>query len=159
MFNCSGNPTNATTSSSGGSISNGGAGALGGSMGTSGASNAGDSVLQRQNDAKRDGLYIQPTLTKVKAAAMRRDTTLNATIQGNVYAQPLYVQNGPSGKGIFIVVTESNNVHAVSETDGSSVWTKISARLREPRVLAAVTSRRSALPARRLSICRRERCS
>ncbi len=124
MLNCSGTPPNANTSSSGGSTSNGGAASLGGLTGTSGASNAGDSVLQRQNDAKRDGLYIQPTLTKVKAAAMHRDTSLSATIQGNVYAQPLYVQNGPGGKGIFIVVTESNNVHAVSETDGSSVWTK-----------------------------------
>jgi hypothetical protein len=81
-------------------------------------------VLQLHKHASRDGLYVEPAITKAKAAAMARDTSLNATIQGNVYAQPLYVQNGPGGKGIFIVVTESNNVHAVAEADGTAVWTK-----------------------------------
>jgi hypothetical protein len=71
----------------------------------------------------RDGLYVQSTFTKTEAATFHRDTTMAPTaVQGAVYAQPLYVQNGPGGKGIFIVVTTMNNVYAVSETDGSQVW-------------------------------------
>jgi hypothetical protein len=71
----------------------------------------------------RDGMYVQPTFTKTEAATFHRDTTMAPTVvQGAVYAQPLYVQNGPGGKGVFIVVTAMNNVYALSETDGSQVW-------------------------------------
>src|SRR5207237_7972597 len=62
-------------------------------------------------------------IRKAAAATLHRDTTMAPTvIQGAVYAQPLYVQNGPGGKGVFIVVTATNNVYALSETDGSQVW-------------------------------------
>jgi hypothetical protein len=72
-----------------------------------------------------DGLYVQPALTKTEAATFHKDTTMAPTVvQGAVYAQPLYVQNGPGGKGVFIVVTAMNNVYALSETDGSQVWTR-----------------------------------
>jgi hypothetical protein len=82
------------------------------------------SVLMRNNHPTRDGNYLQPTLTHAVAAQMVLDTTFKPTITGNVYPQPLYVANGPSGKGAFYVVTESNNVHAVAEADGSALWTK-----------------------------------
>ena len=38
---------------------------------------------------------------------------------GNVYAQPLYIEGGPSGKAMVIAVTESNNVYALDAVDGS----------------------------------------
>jgi hypothetical protein len=40
-----------------------------------------------------------------------------------VWAQPLYLSNGPGGKGIFLVVTTGNNVYALDETTGAIVWT------------------------------------
>ncbi|HXI59744.1 MAG TPA: hypothetical protein VNO55_26940, partial [Polyangia bacterium] len=83
-----------------------------------------ESVLQRNKHANRDGHYRQPLLTKAAAATMTLEADFKPTILGNVFAQPLYVEQGPGGKGMFIVVSESNNVHAVAETDGATVWTR-----------------------------------
>ncbi len=44
------------------------------------------------------------------------------TIVGNVYAQPLYLDNGPGGRATIIAVTESNNVYALDAVDGSIIW-------------------------------------
>ncbi len=114
--------------SGGSSTAKSGSGAT--SAGQSSTAPAGDggtggdpSVLLLHNHVTRDGVYTEPSLTPTVAAAMHRDATFTATIAGNVYAQPLYVQNGPGGKGIFIVVTESDNVYAVDE-NGAQVWTK-----------------------------------
>jgi hypothetical protein len=93
-------------------------------MGTGGAPSGTGPVLMRSNHLNRDAHFVQPMLTKAAAAKMALDATFHPTIQGNVYAAPLYVDNGPGGKGIFIVVTESNNVHAVFEADGSTAWTQ-----------------------------------
>jgi hypothetical protein len=83
-----------------------------------------ESVLQRNKHANRDGHYRQPQLTKAAAATMTLEAAFKPTILGNVFAQPLYVEQGPGGQGIFIVVSESNNVYAVAETDGTTVWTR-----------------------------------
>jgi hypothetical protein len=39
-----------------------------------------------------------------------------------VYAQPLYVVNGPGGKEAFIVATETNHVTAFDATTGAVLW-------------------------------------
>ena len=39
-----------------------------------------------------------------------------------VYAQPLYIDNGPGGRPTIIAVTESNNVYALDAVDGSVIW-------------------------------------
>jgi hypothetical protein len=120
--NGTGTGTGASTgsgSTGSGSTSTGQTTTAGGDGGTSGD----DSVLMLHKNVSHDGLYIQPSLNKTVAAAMHKDATFSATIAGNVYAQPLYVQNGPGGKGIFIVATESNTVYAVSDT-GAPVWNK-----------------------------------
>jgi len=95
-----------------------------------GASDSGQSVLERNKHASRDGIFVQPTLTKAKAAMMAADTTfvpsLNAsTVAGgnNVWASPLYLQNGPGGKGAFFAVTTGNDVYALDETTGATIWT------------------------------------
>ena len=82
------------------------------------------SVLQRNKHATRDGHYVQPLLTRSAAATLVLDASFTPTITGNVYAQPLYVASGPGGKGMFIVATEDNNVHAVAEADGAPIWTR-----------------------------------
>jgi hypothetical protein len=91
--------------------------------GSDGAVIVGDSVLQRNKNPARDGLFVQPSLTKAAAATMHIDTTFTPAFTGNVFASPLYVQNGPGGRGAFIIVTESNDVFAFDETSGATLWT------------------------------------
>src|SRR5262249_7307525 len=80
------------------------------------------SVAGHHNHGSRDGLYIDPAFTQTAAAGLRRDTNFNGTIAGNVYAQPLYVENGPEGRTMVIAVTESNNVYALDAADGKVIW-------------------------------------
>jgi len=81
-------------------------------------------VLERNKHPSRDGHFLQPTLTKAAAAKMAMDTTFNAAYTGAVWASPLYLDKGPGGKGIFIVVTTGNDVIALDETSGAVVWMK-----------------------------------
>jgi outer membrane protein assembly factor BamB len=53
---------------------------------------------------------------------MTRDMNFDGTISGNVYAQPLYIENGPAGAAMVIVVTESNNVYALDALTGTVIW-------------------------------------
>jgi hypothetical protein len=101
-----------------------------GSAGSSGttAPTAGNSVLQRGNNAARNGNYVQPTLTKAAAKAMMMpDAAFNtaATFTGNVYSTPLYLDTGPGnpGAGFYIVTTTGNDVLTFSDT-GTAGWTK-----------------------------------
>jgi hypothetical protein len=78
-------------------------------------------VTQHHNNPSRDGLYIDSAFTAAAAAGLTRDLGFSGTIVGNVYAQPLYVEGGPSGP-VVIAVTESNNVYALNATTGAIVW-------------------------------------
>ncbi len=84
--------------------------------------NASVNVTQHHNHASRDGLYIDSGFTQAAAVNVTRDTNFNGTIVGHVYAQPLYIENGPNGRAMVIAVTESNNVYALDATDGSIIW-------------------------------------
>ena len=112
----------------------GGPGSAGGagSPGMAGASggppvNTTDSVLERNNNASRDGLFVQPKLTKAAIATMAADATFNtgAKFTGNMWASPLYLAPASAGgKGLFFAVTTGNDVLAIDETTGATVWTK-----------------------------------
>ena len=65
-------------------------------------------VTQEHNHISRDGLYIDSAFTRTAAANLRRDLNFNGTILGSVYAQPLYIENGPGGAAMIIVATETN---------------------------------------------------
>jgi hypothetical protein len=78
-------------------------------------------VTQYHNNGSRDGLYIDSAFTQSAAANLTRDLNFDGTIVGNVYAQPLYIEGGPSGP-MVIAVTESNNVYALNAVDGSVIW-------------------------------------
>ena len=78
-------------------------------------------VIQEHNNLSRDGLYIDAAFTPAAAAGLTRDLNFNGTISGNVYAQPLYIEGGPSGP-MIIAVTESNNVYALNATTGTVIW-------------------------------------
>ncbi len=79
-------------------------------------------VTQFHNHASRDGLYIDSAVTQSAATNLTRDLNFDGTIVGNVYAQPLYLDNGPGGRPTIIAVTESNNVYALDALDGSIIW-------------------------------------
>jgi hypothetical protein len=93
-----------------------------GLWGTVVPANAQVNVTQYHNHSSRDGLYIDSGFTPSAAANLTRDMSFNGTIQGNVFAQPLYIDNGPGGRPTIIVVTELNNVYALHAVDGSIIW-------------------------------------
>src|SRR5205823_7436408 len=68
-----------------------------------------------------DGVYIDPAVTPSAAVNLTRDLNFNGAISGNVYAQPLYIEGGPSGP-MIIAVTESNNIYALNATTGTVIW-------------------------------------
>jgi hypothetical protein len=109
-----------------GGAGTGGATGTAGSGGGSGGSVAvGDSVLMHHKNASRDGVYVEPALTKTAAAGLHKDTTFTSTaVQGQVYAQPLFVDGGGSGRDLIIVATQTNNVYAFDAANGSQVWMK-----------------------------------
>jgi hypothetical protein len=39
-----------------------------------------------------------------------------------MWAAPLYLENGPNNKGVFFAVTTGNDIFALDETTGSTVW-------------------------------------
>jgi len=84
--------------------------------------NAQVDVTQFQNHSSRDGLYVDSAFTQPAAASLTRDLNFDGTIVGDVYAQPLYIDNGPGGRPTIIAVTESNNVYALDAVNGSIVW-------------------------------------
>jgi hypothetical protein len=79
-------------------------------------------VTQEHNHITRDGLYIDSAFTRAAAANLRRDLNFNGTISGSVYAQPLYVENGPGGAAMIIVATETNRVYALNANTGAVIW-------------------------------------
>src|SRR5262245_943107 len=79
-------------------------------------------VTQFHNNPSRDGLYVDPAFTESAAGNLTRDLNFDGSIVGNVYAQPLYLDNGPGGRPTIIAVTESDNVYALDAIDGSVVW-------------------------------------
>ena len=78
-------------------------------------------VTQEHNNLSRDGLYVDAAFTPAAAAGLTRDLNFDGTIIGNVYAQPLYIEGGPSGP-MIIAVTESNRVYALNATTGTVIW-------------------------------------
>jgi hypothetical protein len=84
--------------------------------------NAQVNVTQFHNHDSRDGLYVDSAFTPNAAANLTRDLNFDGTIVGNVYAQPLYLDNGPGGRATIIAVTESNNVYSLDAVDGSVIW-------------------------------------
>jgi hypothetical protein len=96
---------------------------MSGAMGTAGAT-AGEpqSVLERNKHPSRDGHFVQPLLTKAKAATMTFDASFQATFTGSMWASPLYAENGPGGAGAFFAVTTGGDVLALDETTGVVLW-------------------------------------
>ena len=86
------------------------------------APDTGPSVLQHHKHATRDGLYVDPLLTKGSAARLQRDAAFNGVIDGAVFAQVLYVEAGPKGREAILAVTEKNNLYALDAATGVVLW-------------------------------------
>jgi hypothetical protein len=113
------------TGTGGAKPATGGAVGTGGVIGTGGAGGtaSGQSVLERNNHPSRDGIFVQPKLTKAVAGTLKLESDFQATFTGNMWASPVYLQNGPGGKGLFFAVTTGNDVFALDETTGAKIWT------------------------------------
>jgi hypothetical protein len=79
----------------------------------------GASVLLARNHLNRDGLFANTGISKASLATMQRDNTFAGTVNGSVFASPLYVENGPQGHGAFFVATATNYVYALDEGTGT----------------------------------------
>ena len=86
------------------------------------SANAQVDVTQFHNHDSRDGLYVDSAFTPGAAANLTRDLNFDGTIGGNVYAQPLYIEDGPGGAAMILVATESNNVYALDAINGTVIW-------------------------------------
>ncbi|HVV70626.1 MAG TPA: hypothetical protein VHI52_03865, partial [Verrucomicrobiae bacterium] len=80
------------------------------------------SVSQHHNHASRDGVFVDPAFTPGRAGGLARDLNFDGRVNGNVYAQPLYIEGGPGGKAMIIAVTESNYVYALDALSGTPLW-------------------------------------
>jgi hypothetical protein len=125
------------TDSGSGVLADGGAKPDGGADGgrpdsgaSSGSSGGGDAstvpatfdVLQHHKNATRDGVYADALMTKAYAATLTLDAAFAPALNGDVYAQPLYVTDGPHrGQEAFVVATETNHVTAIDGT-GAVIW-------------------------------------
>ena len=79
---------------------------------------AAESVITYHNAANRSGLYVAPTLSWTTAPHVKLDTSFHATVDGDVYAQPLYWAPADS----VIVATENNFVYALNAGTGAQLW-------------------------------------
>jgi hypothetical protein len=79
------------------------------------------SVYQHHKNGTRDGVYVDPTLTN-RAAATMHSLGFMGTVTTGVYAQPLYVQQGPGGQETILVATEANHLTAFNAATGAVIW-------------------------------------
>ncbi|HEY8206580.1 MAG TPA: hypothetical protein VIG99_03795 [Myxococcaceae bacterium] len=100
----------------------GGGGGDGGQDG--GPPGATTQVLEYHGGPSRSGVYADPGMTRaaVTAGAVHRDPGFAGTFVGQVYAQPLYFENGGGRPDLVIVATETNNVIALDAVTGGVVW-------------------------------------
>ena len=73
-------------------------------------------------DPSRTGHYVVPDLTWTRAASAHLDQSFDGQVQGRIYAQPLYWHPPDTARGLLIVVTEANTVHALDAQTGREVW-------------------------------------
>jgi hypothetical protein len=83
---------------------------------------ASDGVLTYHNSNLRHGAYVVHALTLDAAGTMRPDARFRASLNGNIYAQPLYWRPAGARIGLVIAATESNSVYALNEFTGGVVW-------------------------------------
>jgi outer membrane protein assembly factor BamB len=84
----------------------------------------GPNVLTHHKHASRDGVFVDSAFTKDAIRRTARDLSFAPTIDGAVFAQPLFVEAGVGGKDALIVATEKNHVYALDAASGVALWDK-----------------------------------
>ena len=92
-------------------------------------------VLEHHGGPTRAGVYADPALTRAAAARVRPDVGFRATIDGAVYAQPLYVPGARGGRALVVAASQRNEVAAFDAATGAPVWRR---RLGTPVPLSAL---------------------
>ncbi len=82
------------------------------------------SVLEHHNNSRRDGVYVDSTLTKASSSTFHIDPAFKAPTPGAIYAQLLYVAGAPNGNGMIIAAGELNNVSAFDAATGTQIWNR-----------------------------------
>jgi hypothetical protein len=82
----------------------------------------GVSVLEQHLHPTRDGAYIDPRMTKAAAASVYINAGFPATVVGNVYADPLYVNGWKPGQDAIFIATDQNHVTALDAAKGTQLW-------------------------------------
>ena len=80
------------------------------------------SVLEHHNGPRRNGLYVDPSLTRAAAASFHPDPTFQAAVPGSIFGQLLYAADGAGNADLVIAVTEENDVAAFAAASGATVW-------------------------------------
>ena len=70
----------------------------------------------------RSGAYVVPGLTWQAAIRMHRDPAFDGTVEGHIYAQPLFWRPSGEARGLIIAATESDVVTALDAETGRTVW-------------------------------------
>jgi hypothetical protein len=134
LVGCNNDKGSSANGGAGGAAGNQVAGGTGGSTGTGGSAPpvpSGESVLMHHKNLSRDGVYVQPKLTKAAiAASFNKDPNFSAVLAAGeaIYAQPLFVDGafgpagGTPGRDLVIVATEQNNVYGLDAASGAQVW-------------------------------------
>ena len=82
----------------------------------------GQSVTQRGGDSARTAHWVQSAFTTVNVSKMAMDANFKANFSGEMSAVPLFLASTTPGKGLFFAATTQNNVYALDETTGATVW-------------------------------------
>ncbi len=77
------------------------------------------SVLEHHGGPSRAGVYAQ---AGVAGGALRLDPAFHASVDGFIYAQPLFLDQG--GLDLVIAVTAQNKVYALDAKSGAAVWSR-----------------------------------
>jgi hypothetical protein len=79
------------------------------------------SVLMRHNDLARTGANLQETvLTTANVSGGGFGHLFSRAVDGQIYAQPLYVSQAIGGRNVVYVATEHNSVYAFDADDPSA---------------------------------------
>ncbi len=95
----------------------------GGPAARGGASLRVGAVLEHHGGPRRDGLYVDPTLTRAAAARFHLDAGFQAALAGPIYAQPLYVP-GAGGPDLVVAASEQDEVAAFDAATGRRIWSR-----------------------------------
>src|ERR1019366_6310606 len=79
---------------------------------------------QYHNSVSRSGLYTDLALTRDAVKGATLDPSFTASVSGNTYAQPLFLDGQGAGQDLVFVATEQNQVTAFDASSSDVVWQK-----------------------------------